>query len=394
MDVSRALLLPDLSLPDAVVLKTSALYWEQVVMVDYVERLGDDRVERAFSLREDDLKRLADEGILLVERRAATMPQPSLPAPYDVIPEDRLKASTVRLLATVAAIAEDINRLKELEDSGKGSDSERDRVLDKLTAEAGAMAAELYLNRLHDAFELARDHNLAPLGHSVLSHVGSVLGRADDGAAYREAALLAAAIEGFEISADTPVERICAFRSRHNHLIGRFRSSLVDLSASLHEDLAPTARLAGARDVYRNRVVPALGDLETAMRESRLTFVLRSLVGAAALTLGPVKPVTAAEEGAQLIGRTISYRFSRKRLVQEHPYGYLYKVRKEFGTGNGLLERDLLATAMSDPVEFLRRALGRSDAFELVVPQFWFTQQSMRDAAHRREQELAGGDPA
>ena len=87
-------------------------------------------------------------------------------------------------------------------------------------------ATSLYLNRLQDAFELARTHNLAPVAHSVVSHVGSLVGDYTDDVARREAALLAAAVDAFEVHADTPVEDILLFRARHKPLIGRYGLSI------------------------------------------------------------------------------------------------------------------------------------------------------------------------
>jgi hypothetical protein len=242
-------------------------------------------------------------------------------------------------------------------------------VLDAV-ANMSREAVSLYLKRLQDAFELARRHNLAPVAHSVASHVGSLVGDYTENVPRREAALLSAAVDAFEVGDDTPVEDILLFRERNRALLGRFRASMVDLSAELQQDAAPLTLLASARDIYRNRVQPALGDLEAAMSESRIRFLIRSLVGASAITLAPVEPVHAVEVGASLLGSTVNYRFSRDKLLREHPFGLLHQITAEFSV-NPASRRTELELAIQDPEQFLRSILGHPRLYRQLLGEFW-----------------------
>jgi hypothetical protein len=386
-DVSRALLLPDLHDVSDGMLKTLALYWDEIVIPDYVERLLCGRyLETGEHAPSFSFSALKNEGVVVVHRTVAELP----PAPVEATPVTVHGQSFSGCLADDEGVRRLLNALQpildvlpEIDDVSHATPKARPPADDQLApavldaiANMSRDATSLYLNRLRDAFELARTHNLAPVAHSVVSHVGSLVGDYTDDLARREAALLSAAVDAFEVHADTPVEDILLFRARHKPLLGRFRASLVDLSAELQEHAAPLTLLARARDTYRNRVQPALADLEAAMNESRLQFLLRSLVGATAVTLTPIEPVRAVEAGASLMGQTFNYRFSRDKLVREHPFGLLHKVTTEFSTDRrrGYTELEL---AIQDPEHFLSSILGHPRYYAELLGEFWTAHETV-----------------
>ncbi|MGI9098308.1 MAG: hypothetical protein ACR2H2_07415 [Solirubrobacteraceae bacterium] len=416
-DVSRALVLPDVHAPSDGMLKTLALYWHEIVVPDYAERLGCSR-ETGAHTRSPAFSALEREGVVVSAPRHVALP----PAPADLsaltvsaeILADVVRgdgtgcmssafrsifepppapANLSRLLIRgqklAGALGDDSVRrlmhalrpvIEACSEVGRDEPATTDgavtciqeltpAVLDAV-ANMSREATSLYLNRLQDAFELARRHNLAPVAHSVASHVGSLVGDYAGNVPRREAALLSAAVDAFEVHDDTAVEDILLFRMRNRALLGRFRASLVDLSAELQQDAAPLTLLASARDTYRNRVQPALADLEAAMSESRMRFLIRSLVGATAITLAPVEPVRAVEVGASLVGHTVNYRFSRDKLLREHPFGLLHQITAEFSVnpGSGRTELEL---AIQDPEQFLRSILGHPRLYRQLLGEFW-----------------------
>jgi hypothetical protein len=401
-DVSRALLLPDLHDASDGVLKTLALYWDEIVVPDYVERLlcgryldtGDYTPSQSFST-------LQNEGVLVAHETVAELPPPPA-GPYALtVGKQRrpryLEHDGVR--RTVTALRPILEALSKLDRDARTTPERRLTINDKLApavldavANLSREATSLYLNRLQDAFELARKHNLAPVAHSVASHVGSLVGDYTHDIAGREAALLAAAVDAFEVREDTPVEDILLFRTRHKALLGRFRASLVDLSAELQQNAAPLTLLATARDTFRNRVQPALADLEAAMNESRVRFLLRSLIGATAITLAPVEPVRAVEAGASLVGHTVNYRFSRDQLLREHPFGLLHKITTEFTVDprRGHTELEL---AIEDPERFLMSVFSHPRSQQLLLGEFWTAHEAIaRSFASILEDPASFGD--
>jgi hypothetical protein len=368
--------------------KTLALYWDEIVIPDYLERLVCGRyLDTGDRTPSPTLSALVDEGVVVVHEAIAELP----PAPADLSPligetqtplpvclsEEGLRRTIRALEPILQALTDtDINRYQHAapESDHRTGEKLTSAVLDAV-ANMSREATSLYLNRLQDAFELARNHNLAPVAHSITSHVGSLVGNHIEDAPRREAALLSAAVDAFEVHDDTPVEDILLFRAQHKGLIGRFRASLVDLSGELQQDAAPLTLLASARDTYRNRVQPALADLEAAMNESRMRFFIRSLIGATALTLAPVEPVRAAEAGASLIGHTVNYRFARDTLVREHPFGLLHKITAEFSVGPRPAHTEL-ELAINDPEHFLSSVLGHPRFYPQLLGEFWTAQEA------------------
>jgi len=279
-------------------LKTLALYWDEIVVPDYVERLLCGRyLDRGEHTPSPSFSALINEGVVVVHETMAELP----PLPADPSPLVRSTQSIPNcgrgddFRRTISALRPILEALSAIDRDEHGAPETGVSTAEQLAPAVldavrnmSREAASLYLNRLQNAFELARDHNLAPVAHSVLSHVGSLVGDYTDDAPRREAALLSAAVDAFRVHDDTPVEDILLFRTRNKGLIGRFRASMVDLSAELQQDEAPLTLLASARDTYRNRVQPALANLETAMNESFIRFLIRSLVGATSITLAPV----------------------------------------------------------------------------------------------------------
>lgn len=382
-DVARALLLPDVGIPTDQLVKTLSLYWDQLVIPDYVERAGlieadPSGVEQPLS---ETFSTLAEEGVLVIEKRSAELP-PVDPAqiPESLRDVDVPFESVRRIFAVVSPFDEIVNERREskkeidhdkLETAGK-------KMLDNLVD----YAARQYVQRVRDAFQVAQAHHLAPVSGSAVSHVASMVGMPSD-VPRTEAALLSTAIKAFELAPDTPVERIVEFREKHAASLGRFRASLVDLSEGLRADAHPTQLLGEAHDRYRNRVVPALGELEDALSQGKIRFFLRSVMGATALSLAPIKPVKAVEGGVTLVGQTIEYSFSREKLIQEHPFGYLHQVSKTFGVDEMAMATRALEDVVDDPenqvLEIFRSDIRNSPLLSQVTSNFWFGSKDLEE---------------
>ena len=114
--------------------------------------------------------------------------------------------------------------------------------------------------------------------------------------------------------------------------MARLRACLGDLATAMEAEVTPESALAEARNVIRNRVEPALGELEDVLKQSGLTFFWKSVLGATALTFSATAtPGSTIQGGARLIAQTMEYRFSKTAMVRKHPFGYLHQVGEEFG---------------------------------------------------------------
>jgi len=326
-------------------LVTGALYWDEIIVPEYLERLLDRPGDSGLTPVSDTFLALEAAGIVQRERRRAQLP------PLATEAAERVWGPNVEP-SRVAAAFRHARRTWEL---GLDADLEPEGL-----KEFWALAVALYLNRLHDALAIAGSMSLAPVAHSPLSNFGALLGSPDLDVPRREAALFAATIESFTVHPETPVDDLLRFRLKHEAALGRLRASLADLAANLSEEQPPKALAWQARATYRNRVVPALSALEDAMNESCVRFIVRSIVGATAVALGPIAPIGVADRGLVLIGRTLDYRFSRKRLVDQHPFSYLHLVADQFASAPEVtLARDL-GLLVASPEDAIRAMMLRT----------------------------------
>jgi hypothetical protein len=364
-DVSQALLLPDISAPSDHLLKSLAVYWDQLVLPDYVERAVS-REQDSFSEFAEASEVFAElecKGVIQRQERRASF------SPIDLSklsPRMRRHAVSAgqhgyggisRMVAAfgpfleLAASGREAGEAEEMSADRRAAFQAAKRVIDENLLD---YAVRHYMDRVRDSFTLSDTHNLAPVARSAISHAASMVGPVGE-APRAEATLLSTAIQAFEIDPDTSVDRILQFREKNAPSLGRLRASLVDLSEGLRVDASPPRLLAEARDRYRNRVVPALGDLERALTAGKIHFLIRSLMGATAITLGSINPVRAVEGGAILTGQTISYSFSREKMLQEHPFGYLQLVSTDLSAGASRRDGGReLESAVDDPAGQIR----------------------------------------
>lgn len=380
MDVSRGLLLPDIRRPTDGLLKTLSVYWDELVVPDYLERaVGPGSTE--FIEVSETFEALEEGGVLTRWNREIVLPQvDSSELPDVTLPEKGSDATELEELKRVLKwivrpISEAIPKLGEFEEDEiqkyvQDHQDEAHAAVSNLFESMREYAAGHYLGRMQDAFELSSQHNLAPLAQSPVSHVASIVGAPTD-APRSEAALLSAAVQAFEIDPATPIEQLLQFREKNKAALGRFRASLVDLSDGMRRDGNPTQLLAVARDTYRNRVVPALGDLEEVLKEGQIRFFIKSLLGATAIALAPVEPVKAVEGGATLMGQTLNYSFSRQKLIREHPFGFLHQVSSELRPNQPGPSTDALALTIADPVQQVKKMIEEGQS--LYLERFFFS---------------------
>lgn len=340
-DVTKALILPAQFSPFTSELKNLALYWDELVLPSY----HDSQVS-------DETRVLIDAGIVRIVDRS-TEPITSLWQPQDVAPhaaekreviafryDERGTRHTVGRLRVDAAYLTDDNAVHHPEDDP------RHTMPNSMISDISVMLRDQYLAEVNDALGLAASRNYAPLATSVSSHLASLTSVEGDVTARREAALISVAVEAFAIDASVGVDDVIALRDKTAVSRARLRASLADLSSRLSADAAPESLLSQARDTFKNRVEPALADLEDRLKENSIGFLIKSLLGATAIVMTPMAPVSSSAAGVRFIGQTLNYRFSKEGLVRDHPFGFLHQV-----AANAPLSSDSAAHIAPEAVE-------------------------------------------
>lgn len=79
-----------------------------------------------------------------------------------------------------------------------------------------------------------------------------------------------------------------------------------------------------------NRIEPVLADLEQALSESRVRYLWHAITAGAAVASGPIAPSIATSAAGTFVTHSLAYAFSRRRLVEQHPFGFLHEARRAF----------------------------------------------------------------
>jgi hypothetical protein len=242
-EVAQALLLPSVEGPGIASLLSAALVWDRVLVPRFT-RQSNRAEDRPAGLV---LERLEEEGV--VHEVALPLGDPHAPQPrggFHAIDE-----------ALAIGVAERMPAPK-LEA----------RVWAALQ-EATNEVADHQSARLRSAVALCEHLGAAPVANGLFALIAPILPPLTTGAPVREGTLISIAAEGIGVDGTTNVEDVLRFRDQHAAGIGRLRTSLIDLAATIRQDGPPLALLEEARAVLSNRVEPALASLEALLKEGR-----------------------------------------------------------------------------------------------------------------------------
>jgi hypothetical protein len=190
------------------------------------------------------------------------------------------------------------------------------------------MITDSIVENVRRALDRASRERLAPIAATYHASLAASLPREDAEAPVREATLIDVATRGIRVAPETSVEEVIAFREANSAAIGRFRASLIDMAASISAESPAAAEEAFA--LVRNRVEPALAALGEVLSRRRISFGWSMLFGASATVAAGIDTGAAVAEAGQVVTRGLRYAFNRERLIRDHPYGFLYRARRDF----------------------------------------------------------------
>ena len=223
----------------------------------------------------------------------------------------------------------------------------------------GMLVAVAVMGRGHgaaiqSALTLCGDIHAAPLTSGRASFVAATLPPEGDDDAARAGRLMTAALSSVVVAPSTSPDDILRFRDKHVALRGRFRAAIGDLAESISLDVPPAAALEQARATVANRVEPVLADLQHVLAENRISYLWRTFTAGAAVASGPVAPGVAASGAVAFATHSLAYAFNRKRLIAQHPFGFLYEARRTFSSEPKFVSAVHVAPRILDPVSEVR----------------------------------------
>ena len=145
---------------------------------------------------------------------------------------------------------------------------------------------------------------------------------------------------GFSIGPDVPLKKVLAFRRRHSDELGRLRTKIGELAASVPVDASPAAIRQRAQDLAANEVAPALADLRAALKGSRIKTLTEGLLKVSFLSAAPTSALVlagltaptalAVGAGISLTATAALFAVEKERTLRENPFAYLLAVEREF----------------------------------------------------------------
>lgn len=75
-----------------------------------------------------------------------------------------------------------------------------------------------------------------------------------------------------------------------------------------------------------------MADLEHEHARSRVSYALRTLLGASTVLASPLGAAAAISAGGQMATRSLAYALDRDKLVRDHPLGFIHLASAEFGS--------------------------------------------------------------
>lgn len=328
VDVATGLLLPDLGPPSRGSLLSNALLWDVLEVLD--SPAPKDEEDRRI------LEELAASGAVALSswRRPRSTPPPG---------EDLFSRASARLAEGVrgdSSVSETATKVREMFDA------------------AAVRVADRQIEDVHEGLARCAALGLAPVSAGFFTRYSAQIPELVPAAPVQEATLLSVAVAGVAIHPETSVEALLAFKEQHRPELGRFRAAMSDLATGLTSDASSPRLLQEASATVANRVEPALGNLAAALKAGRIRFLWNAVTGITAVSLSPVVAGASVVGGAKLAATSLAYAFDRDRIVREHPFGYLHRLRSEMGTSeaSGMPPRLVIADPESELRYLLRRA--------------------------------------
>ena len=148
-------------------------------------------------------------------------------------------------------------------------------------------------------------------------------------------------IGGLSISPDTALSDVVSFKEHHKDELGRFRIQLAKLTQNFAVDTPIALMQQEVKDLYDNEFMPALNELKSALKGSRIKWLTETFLKVSLLSVGatsipasllklPTELALLAEIGLSVIASAVSYNVDKKQFLRENPYSYLFSINREW----------------------------------------------------------------
>jgi hypothetical protein len=343
---------PYIDIDDASLIKTAALYWDEIQTIAPLEMEGLHNVLDAPSrLYSGGISKEAKDVGLLKPRWVDSEDESVKIAGRELLNDIRMNPEVLEDVA---------QELKRPSSQRRGDRPKHIRLyMDKMNPN----------HLLHLGLELSKYNiPLSPLGEDsiamptqlhdpYMSRLASVISEADGSVpltnekfwqsamlgryvnysqerAENQAKLVTMSLDTISIDPDVPLKKVLEFREKHRDKLLALRREIRALVRSISKGLDDSEKQKVFEEILRDRIIPSREVIQTELRETDIGFVWRCIEIAAVTDVGIVTTqefITCLVTAGLLMGFALGRNLRDNRLtVSNDPLGYLYQARKEF----------------------------------------------------------------
>lgn len=155
-----------------------------------------------------------------------------------------------------------------------------------------------------------------------------------------EAALVDLITEGITVDPEIPIDQLIRFRQAHTAELGRLRTALAALVATVPTDRPLEATRQYLHDLLINQVQPAVADLKAALAGSRIKVFTDTLLKVSFLSAAPTSALVLAgllaptallvAAGVSVTASAIMCSLDKQQMLRQNAYSYLLAAETEF----------------------------------------------------------------
>jgi hypothetical protein len=197
----------------------------------------------------------------------------------------------------------------------------------------------------------------APLGHSYMSRLASVIAQHDKsvpltnlpafqdilidryidyeaytGSTHTDLAKLT--LQTISINQKVPLKNVLQFRDKHRKELLRFRRQLRKLTEHISGGLDTSAKQKLLKGIISEDILPRRDEIEAKLSESNVTYTISAIGIAIPTILGIVTGGGLAIFAGGVVSLSSALTcslYSDRQYIKGHPFGYLYSAQKKFG---------------------------------------------------------------
>ena len=330
-DKEIALYYPYIDIDDASLIKTAALYWDEMQTIVPQDINAPYRSQAALEAEQ--------EGFL--RRRDVMWDDEAVEKAGNEFVDD---VKTISEIRDIIARQPNLHPHRSIIYDGKISHLCKDELLryfrgnierEKKAYVMPAILANAYMTRLASAIT-SNDGSVpitdSPEGHDILTSRF-----VDYSQEHRsnQAQLATLSLQTLSINPETPLIEILSFKDKNRDMLYRFRSYMRELARQVRHGLDTNEKQNVFEELIRDKVIPIKGEIEAKLTENNLRFFGACLVTTLAGCVGVVisqewlgeLASTGIVAGAALFGNLRSERL----IPADHPLAYLYKAQQQLG---------------------------------------------------------------